>query len=74
MKNVRLITETVATGLDYGSFKKSEFQTGKNVAFIDFGYSKLAASLIRFASDKMEVILDKSSRNLGCRDIDRKIF
>lgn len=26
VKNARLVTETVATGLDYGSFKKSEFQ------------------------------------------------
>lgn len=74
MKNVRLATEAVCIGLDYGSYKKSEMGQGKNVVFIDFGYYQLSLSLIKFTSTTMEVITERSNRNLGCRDIDKKIF
>lgn len=47
---------------------------GKNVIFIDFGHSKLSASAIKFTDGKMEVITEKADRNIGCRDIDRKVF
>lgn len=61
-------------GLDYGSFKKSEMGEGKHVLFLDFGHSKLSASLIKFTDSIMEVVMERSARNLGCRDIDRQIF
>jgi molecular chaperone DnaK (HSP70) len=44
--------------------------TGKNVVFIDFGHSKFSASLLKFTENELEVVLEKSNRNLGCRDID----
>lgn len=74
MRNVKLVTEAVAIGMDYGSFKKSELGEGRNVLFIDFGHSKLSMSLIKFGEAKLEVALEKSNRNLGCRDIDKKVF
>jgi molecular chaperone DnaK (HSP70) len=46
---------------------------GKNVLFIDFGHSKLSASFVRFTESKMDIIFEKANRNLGCRDIDKKI-
>lgn len=61
-------------GMDYGSFKKADFAEGKNIIFVDFGHSKLTASLIRFTDTTMEVLYEKYNRNLGCRDIDKKIF
>jgi len=57
--------------LDYGSFKKSEMGDGKNILFVDFGYSKLSASLVKFTESKMDIVYEKADRNLGCRDIDR---
>lgn len=74
LKNVRLVSEAVATGLDYGGFKKNEMGDGKNVLFIDFGHSKLSASLVRFTETNMEILAEKHNRNLGCRDIDMKVF
>ena len=57
--------------MDYGSFKKSEMGDGKNILFVDFGYSKLSASLVKFTESKMDIVYEKADRNLGCRDIDR---
>lgn len=74
MKNVKLVSEAIAIGLDYGSFKKTELAEGRNVLFIDFGHAKLSLSLIKFDDVNMEVLLEKFNRNLGCRDIDNKIF
>lgn len=74
MKNVRLATEAVCIGLDYGSYKKSDMGEGKYVVFVDFGYYQLSLSLIKFTQTTMEIITEKSNRNLGCRDIDQKIF
>lgn len=53
LKNVKLVSESVATGLDYGGFKKSEMKEGKNVLFVDFGHSKLSASLIKFTENSL---------------------
>ena len=77
-KVVSLVDENVAIGLDYGVFKKNEIletkDAGKTVCFVDFGHSKLSISLIRFSGQKMEVLLQKNVRNLGCRDIDIKLL
>lgn len=74
LNNVKLVSETVAIALDYGGFKKQEMSEGKNVIFIDFGHSKLSVSAIKFTEGKMEVVYEKADRNIGCRDIDRKVF
>jgi molecular chaperone DnaK (HSP70) len=71
MRDVRLVTETVAMGLDYGSYKKSEMAKGRNVLFVDFGYSKLSVGLVSFSETRMEVVFERADRNLGCRDIDQ---
>lgn len=47
---------------------------GKNVVFVDFGHSQLTTSLINFTSAKMDVMVQLSNRNLGCRNIDSKVF
>jgi heat shock protein 4 len=64
----------VALGLDYGGFKKSEMGEGKNVVFVDFGHAQLTTSLIRFTETQMDVIVQMSNRDLGCRNIDFKVF
>ncbi len=46
----------------------------KNIAFIDFGHSKLSASLLKFSTGNMEVLVEKFNKNLGCRNIDMKLF
>ena len=61
-------------GLDYGAFKKNEMNEGKNVLFVDFGHSKFSASLIKFTNSDMEILNERSIRNLGCRNIDMKVF
>jgi heat shock protein 4 len=48
LKNVKLISETAAIGLDFRSFKKPETINNKHIIFIDFGYSKLSVGLIGF--------------------------
>lgn len=74
LRNVKLVTEAVAIGMDYGNCKKSDIAEGKNIVFVDFGHSKLSLSLIKLNEGKLEVVLEKFNRNLGCRDIDRKVF
>lgn len=44
------------------------------MVFVDFGYYQLSLSLIKFTQTTMEVITERSNRNLGCRDIDQKVF
>jgi heat shock protein 4 len=73
IRDVGLVSETVALGLDYGGYKKTEMAKGWNVLFVDFGYSKLSVGLVGFSHHKMEVVFEKGDRNLGCRDIDQMI-
>jgi molecular chaperone DnaK (HSP70) len=56
LKNVQLVSENGAIGLDYRGFKKSEAISGKNVVFIDFGYSKLSVGFIRFVESKIDIV------------------
>lgn len=56
LKNIELVNESAAMGLDYGAFKKNEMGEGKNVLFVDFGHSKLSASLIKFTNSDMEIL------------------
>lgn len=50
LSNVKIINESIATGLDFGLFKKGEMsEASKNVAFLDLGHSKLSASLLKFS-------------------------
>lgn len=74
LPNVRLVNETVAMALDYGGFKKNQMGEGKNVLFVDLGHSKLSASMVKFTSSDMEIIAERHHRNLGCRNIDVKVF
>ena len=75
MKNVKIVNSSVAMGLDFGMFKKEEMKDhAKNVVFVDFGHSKMTVSLLKFSGSTVEVLAEKYDRNLGCRDIDLKIF
>lgn len=46
--NVKLVSDNIAIGLDYGNDKKAQFTEPKHVVFVDFGHAKLSASLIKF--------------------------
>ena len=41
---------------------------------MDFGHSKFSATVMKYSGDDMEVLLQKNKRNLGCRDIDQRLF
>lgn len=53
---VQLINESTAIGYEYGFNRKNEFAEGKNVLFIDFGHSKIGASLIKFTKTGMKTL------------------
>ena len=55
-------------------FKKEETNDhAKNVAFVDFGQSKIQFPSSSFLG-VLWMLAKKHDRNLGCRDIDLKIF
>lgn len=72
LKCVRLINECTATALAYGFFRKADLDEKKprNVAFVDFGHSKLTCFVASFVKGSMKIIVHKSDRNLGARNID----
>lgn len=76
IKCVRLINESTACALTYGFFRKADLDPEKprNVAFVDFGHSKLTITFAQFTKNKMKILNTHSDRNLGARQIDYKLF
>lgn len=69
---LRLLNETTATALLHGFNKASLPQTGEeslNVAFVDFSYSQVQASICAFNHGKLRVICTAWGQ-IGGRDID----
>ena len=76
IKCIRLINESTACALTYGFFRKADLDAEKhrNVAFVDFGHSKLTITYAQFLKGKMKIISTHSNRNLGARQIDYQLF
>jgi heat shock protein 4 len=76
IKCIRLINESTATALTYGFFRKNDLDETivRNVAFVDFGHSKLSITFAQFLKGKMKILYTYSDRNLGARQIDYALF
>lgn len=72
LKCLRLINESTAVGLTYGFFRKGDLHEKdfRNVAFVDFGHSKITVTFAAFIKGKMRIICHHSDRNLGARNMD----
>lgn len=53
-------------------FRKNELDanTPRLVAFVDVGYSKSSVIFANAWKNKSEIIVEKTNKNLGCRNFD----
>jgi heat shock protein 4 len=67
-----LINESSAIALNYGLFRRTQFDESKPkiVAFVDMGQSKTSISFASFTKNVQKVISVTSDRFLGARDFD----
>jgi heat shock 70kDa protein 4 len=72
VKCLRLINESTAIALNYGFFRKADLpeKDPRYVAFVDLGHSKLTVTIASFLKGKMRIVIHKSDRNLGARNMD----
>lgn len=72
LKCIRLINESTAIALNYGFFRKNDLpdKDPRNVVFVDLGHSKLTVTIASFIKGKMRIIVHKSDRNIGARNMD----
>lgn len=72
LKCIRLINESTAIALNYGFFRKADLpdKDPRNVVFVDLGHSKLTVTIASFLKGKMRIIVHKSDRNIGARNMD----
>jgi heat shock protein 4 len=72
LKCIRLINESTAIALNYGFFRKADLpdKDPRNVVFVDLGHSKLTVTIASFLKGKMRIIIHKSDRNIGARNMD----
>ena len=72
VKCIRLINESTAIALNYGFFRKADLsdKDPRFVAFVDLGHSKLTVTIASFLKGKMRIVIHKSDRNLGARNMD----
>lgn len=76
LKCLRVINESTAIAYNYGFFRKSDLSTDEEriVAFVDFGHSKTTVTVAGFKKSEARIIVHKSDRNLGGRDLDYQIM
>mmetsp|Transcript_32698 Transcript_32698/g.5946 ORF Transcript_32698/g.5946 Transcript_32698/m.5946 type:complete len:80 (+) Transcript_32698:504-743(+) len=75
MPCLRIINDVTAAALSYGLFRKSQFtENPRIVAFADLGHSKFSIGIVKFLTDKLEIIAHGFDRNLGTRDFDWRIM
>lgn len=76
LKCPRIINESTAIALNYGFFKRKDFNkvTPKTVCFVDFGHCKTTVTFASFSPDKVKIVCHHSDRNLGGRDFDYVIM
>lgn len=69
---LRLINESTAIALEYGFYRKGQFDPikPKVVAFVDLGHSKTTITIAHFIQGKTKIVVHRSDRNLGARDFD----
>lgn len=72
LKTLRLINESTAIALNYGFFRKADLpeKEARNVAFVDLGHSKTTVTIASFLKGKTRIVIHKSDRNLGARNMD----
>mmetsp|Transcript_43618 Transcript_43618/g.57784 ORF Transcript_43618/g.57784 Transcript_43618/m.57784 type:complete len:624 (+) Transcript_43618:73-1944(+) len=75
-KCLRVINESTAIAYNYGFFRKNDLPTDSErvVAFIDMGHSKTTVTIAAFKQKECRIIVHKSDRNLGGRDMDYQIM
>lgn len=76
LKCLRVINESTAIAYNYGFFRKSDLSTDEErvVAFVDFGHSKTTVTIAAFKKSEARIIVHKSDRNLGGRDLDYQVM
>lgn len=72
VKCIRLVNESTAIALNYGFFRKADLpeKDPRYVAFVDLGHSKVTITIASFLKGKMKIVIHKSDRNLGARNMD----
>lgn len=74
LKIQRIFSESSATTLSYGLFRKKDLpekdEKARNVVFVDLGHSKMSSFVSSFTKDKCSVLLQENDRHLGARDLD----
>ncbi len=68
---LKLMNENTAVALNYGFFRRKEFDDKpRNVAFLDFGHSYASVTIASFTQKKVRIISQNFDRNLGARNFD----
>ena len=72
LKCIRLLNESTAIALNYGFFRKADLpeKDPRYVAFVDLGHSKTTVTIASFLKGKTRIVIHKSERNLGARNMD----
>lgn len=72
LKCIRLVNDSTAIALNYGFFRKADLpdKDPRYVVFVDLGHSKVTVTIASFLKGKMRMIVHKSDRNLGARNMD----
>jgi molecular chaperone DnaK (HSP70) len=72
LKCIRLINESTAIALNYGFFRKADLpdKEPRYVVFVDLGHSKMTVTIASFIKGKMQIVIHKSDRNIGARNMD----
>lgn len=71
-KCIRLVNESTAIAVNYGFFRKADLpeKDPRYVVFVDLGHSKTTISIASFLKGKTRIVIHKSDRNLGARNMD----
>lgn len=74
-KEFYLLNESSAITLFYGYDRRKELKIkeSRTVCFVDMGYSKTSVIISSFSQFEFNVHFVMSNRNLGCRNIDKRI-
>ena len=76
LKCLRVINESTAIAYNYGFFRKADLSKDveRIVAFVDMGHSKTTVTIAGFKQQEARILVHKSNRNLGGRDLDYQIM
>jgi len=73
---LRVINESTAICFNYGFFRKADLEKEKEriVCFVDMGHAKTTVTIAGFKQQESRIIVHKSDRNLGGRDLDYQVM